>query len=109
MVLGVAGTNSSFGKKADVDAEDLFIDIGATNSEEAKKVVPLGSYIIHDTDMVELLDDKLRIAALYREKYPESSLQELSEIISIETNNPITKSGLNHRLKKISEFAKKIQ
>ena len=59
VVLGVAGTNSSLGKKADVDAEDLFIDIGATNSEEAKKVVPLGSYVIHDTDMVELLDDKV--------------------------------------------------
>ncbi|MBE6143833.1 MAG: M42 family metallopeptidase [Erysipelotrichaceae bacterium] len=59
VVLGVAGTNSSLGKKADVDAEDLFIDIGASNIEEAKKVVPLGSYVIHDTDMVELLDDKV--------------------------------------------------
>lgn len=59
VVLGVAGTNSSLGKKADVEAEDLFIDIGATNSEKAKKVVPLGSYVIHNTDMVELLDDKV--------------------------------------------------
>lgn len=59
VVLGVAGTNSSLGKKADVDAEDLFIDIGAANGEEAKKVVPLGSYVIHDTDMVELLDNKV--------------------------------------------------
>ena len=59
IIPGVAGTNSGLSKKADVDAEDLFIDIGASSSEEAKKVVPLGSYVIHDTDMVELLDDKL--------------------------------------------------
>ena len=62
-IPGVAGTNSSLNKKADVDQEDLFIDIGAANKEEAQKVVPLGSYVIHDTDMVELLDDKLAARA----------------------------------------------
>ena len=63
VVLGVAGTNSSLNKKETVDQEDLFIDIGASNKEEAQKAVPLGSYVIHDTDMVELLDDKLAARA----------------------------------------------
>ena len=59
IVNGVCGTTSAIDKKSDVDAEDLYIDIGATSSEEAKKAVPLGSYVIHDTDMMELLDEKL--------------------------------------------------
>lgn len=63
VVLGVCGTNSSLNKKSDVDAEDLFIDIGVSSKEEAMKVAPLGSYVIHDTDMVELLDDKLSARA----------------------------------------------
>ena len=33
------------------------------------------------------------------------SLKELAEIISLETNKPITKSGLNHRLRKIKDLA----
>ena len=65
--------------------------------------------LIKDNGCFELLDDKLKEVCVYRERYPESSLQELSEIISLETNNYITKSGLNHRLKKISEFANKIK
>ena len=64
---------------------------------------------IKESGCFDLLDDKLKLVAIYREKYPESSLQELSEIISLETNNYITKSGLNHRLKRISEFAKKMK
>ncbi len=57
----------------------------------------------------ELLDDKLKEAMIYRKKYPEVSLKELSEIISLETGKNITKSGLNHRLRKIKELAEKIK
>ena len=57
----------------------------------------------------ELLDEKTREALEYRKKYPETSLKELSEIISIETGKPITKSGLNHRFRKIKELATKFQ
>ncbi len=58
---------------------------------------------------LEVLDDKLKEACEYRLKYPEASLIELSEIISIETNKKITKSGLYHRLKKIMKIAAKIE
>lgn len=61
----------------------------------------------HDLD--DLLDEKIREVMEYRIKYPESSLQELSDIISRETGNKITKSGLNHRFRKIKEFAANIK
>ena len=61
--------------------------------------------IIEDNLGTSLLDDKTQEALEYRKKYPEASLKELSEIISIETGNPITKSGLNHRFRKIKELA----
>ena len=65
--------------------------------------------IIRDNMGVELLDDKTKEALIYREKYPEASLKELSEIISMETGNKITKSGLNHRFRKIKDLAEKFE
>lgn len=65
--------------------------------------------IILDNGCRDLLDDKLILVLEYRLKYPESSLQELSEIITYETGKNITKSGLNHRFRKIREMAEKIQ
>ncbi|MBQ2639989.1 MAG: DNA-binding protein WhiA [Bacilli bacterium] len=61
--------------------------------------------IIEENMGTSLLDDKTKEALEYRKKYPESSLKELSEIISIETGNKITKSGLNHRFRKIKDLA----
>lgn len=63
---------------------------------------------LEKADVFELLDEKVKEVGIYRKKYPEASLQELSEIISVETGNSITKSGLHHRLKKIHELAEKI-
>lgn len=65
--------------------------------------------IIEETSSIDLLDDKTRETLEYRKKYPEASLKELSEIISLETNKPITKSGLNHRLRKIKELADRLE
>ena len=64
---------------------------------------------LEEAGVFNLLDDKVKEVAKYRKKYPEASLQELSEIISIETESPITKSGLHHRLKKIHDMCLKIQ
>ena len=61
--------------------------------------------IIEENMGTDLLDDKTKEALYYRKKYPEASLKELSKIISLETNKPITKSGLNHRFRKIKELA----
>jgi len=58
---------------------------------------------------IEFLDDKIKEACEYRLKYPETSLLELSKIISLETNSNITKSGLNHRFRKIRDIANRLK
>ena len=86
------------------------------NCEQANvdKIVMAASNQIKDIQKIsdicglDILDDKERIVAEYRLKYKEASLLELSEIISLETNNKITKSGISHRMKKIQEVAKRI-
>lgn len=65
--------------------------------------------VIEENMGLNLLDDKTKEALEYRKKYPEASLKELSEIISLETGKPITKSGLNHRFRKIKELAIKFE
>lgn len=65
--------------------------------------------VIEEAGGLDLLSDKEQIAATYRLKYPEASLVELSEIISLETDTPLTKSGLYHRFNKIKELANKIR
>ena len=87
------------------------------NCEQANvdKIIETASKQVRDIELIEkvsgldLLDKKTREAAIYRLKYKEASLVELSEIISMETGNKITKSGLHHRFKKINELATKIQ
>ncbi len=76
---------------------DKVIQTAATQLEQIK--------IIEENDGLMLLDDKTKEAVDYRKKYPEASLKELAEIMSIETGKSITKSGLNHRLRKIKELA----
>lgn len=75
-----------------------------TSSKQIKDIE-----IIKENDMYDLLDDKLKVVIDYRLKYPEVSLQELSEIMSIELDKKITKSGLNHRFNKIKEVATKLK
>ena len=62
---------------------------------------------LEDNDLMILLDDKTKEIIEYKKKYPETSLSELSNIVSIETNKPITKSGINHHLRKINELVNK--
>lgn len=57
---------------------------------------------------LEILSDKEKEVAIYRKKYPEVSLTDLSRIMSVETSKKITKSGVYHRLNKIKEVADKI-
>ena len=58
---------------------------------------------------LDLLNDNEREVATYRMKYKEASLLELSEIITYETGKRITKSGINHRIKKIKDLADRIR
>ena len=64
---------------------------------------------LREYDMLDLLDEKIKLVIDYRLKYPEASLAELSEIISDESGNKITKSGLNHRFRKIKEIVSQLE
>lgn len=58
-------------------------------------------------DLVGLLDENVREAIKYREAYPETSLQELADIISTETGRQIGKSGINHYFIKVKKLVEK--
>lgn len=61
---------------------------------------------LRETRDFDLLDERIKDICIYKEKYPESSMAELAEIISSETERPITKSCINHRFRKIKEMLK---
>lgn len=63
---------------------------------------------LQELDMLDTLDDKLKEVIKYRLNYPEASLQELATIMSEDLNTTITKSGLNHRFRKIKEILNKV-
>ena len=63
---------------------------------------------IKDKIGLDAIDEKLKEVIVYREKYPEVSLTELSYIINSELDKKITKSGLSHRFRRIHEIADRI-
>ena len=63
---------------------------------------------LREYDLMDLIDDKLKIVIEYREKYPEASLSELSSVMERD-GIKITKSGLNHRFRKIREIIQNIE
>ncbi len=62
---------------------------------------------LKEHDLLDLLDDKIKMVIEYKEKYPETTMNELSYIISMETNIKITKSCINHYFRKIKELVNK--
>ncbi len=62
---------------------------------------------LKSNDLLSLFDDTTKIVIEYREKYPEVSLKELADIISMETDYTIGKSGVNHHFIKIKNLVKK--
>ena len=75
-----------------------------TASNQIRDIEKLREY-----DMIDLIDEKLKMVIDYRVRYPEASLADLSDIISRETGNNISKSGLNHRFRKIREIVSNIE
>lgn len=60
---------------------------------------------VRDTVGLESLSDGLREAAEIRLKNPDMKLKDIGELL----NPPVGKSGVNHRLRKISELAQKLR
>ena len=62
---------------------------------------------LEDNNLQILFDDRRKEIIEYKKKYPDTSLAELAKIITLETDKPITKSGINHHFRKINELVSK--
>lgn len=59
---------------------------------------------LEENDLIDLLDERIKEVIEYRKKYPETSYNELAEIISLETGKQIGKSGINHYFIKMNKL-----
>ncbi len=84
------------------NCEQANVDKSLASSSEQLELINR----LKETHDFDLLDDRIKTICIYKEKYPESSMAELAEIISAETEKPITKSCINHRFRKIKEMLK---
>ena len=62
---------------------------------------------LEKNDLIDLLDDNQRLVIEARKKYPEASYQELADILSLETDYKVGKSGINHQFIKLSSIVNK--
>lgn len=74
---------------------------------KSSKVILDNIKYLEDNDLLMLLDDRSKEIIEYKKKYPDTSLGEIAEIITMETNKSITKSGINHHFRKINALVKK--
>ena len=59
---------------------------------------------LKENDLLDLLDERVRLVADYRLRYPDVSYQELASIISLETDYKVGKSGVNHHFRTIRKI-----
>ncbi len=59
---------------------------------------------LEENNLMRTIDEKTQMVLMYRKKYPEVSYQELANIISLETDYKVGKSGINHHLRKLKEI-----
>lgn len=86
-----------------VNCDSANLDKTVAASEKSRRDI---EYII-ETAGLESLSAELRETALLRLENPESSLSELCGMLS--GDKPISRSGLNHRLKKLSQIAEELK
>lgn len=74
-----------------------------------KKTIIAANAQLQDIELIEKyhvdLNEKLKQVIYLRKTYPDASLVELLEQFELEFGETITKSGLNHRFKKIKDLA----
>lgn len=61
--------------------------------------------MIYDDHKYDGLDQKLKDVVAIRMEHPDSSLNELAEILGQNTGKPVSKSGMKHRFVKLHEIA----
>lgn len=78
-------------------------NIGKTVSAAQKQIEDIK--VLMSSDKYKYIPDNLKEIAELRIKYPEATLKELGELLT----EPLGKSGVNHRLRKLSELADAIK
>lgn len=96
----VRDINNSVNRMQNCDLANMNKTVNAS----AKQVEDIN--IIEERLGLENLDEKLRTVAYARLKYPESALKEIAELIE---DGKLSKSGLNHRFRKIAQIAKELR
>jgi len=114
--LGVVGANNALFKFEDVRiVRDMRNSVNRiVNCETANLNKTISASVrqmesikyIDETEGLDSLPDKLREIAIIRLKYPEVALKELGEMLP---SGKLSKSGVNHRLKKIEEIASSLK
>lgn len=90
---------NSINRQVNCEAANITKTVNAANKQIEDILLLQKSYGLSN------LPDNLRQMAEVRLEHPDSSLQELGEYL----NPPVGKSGVNHRLRKLSELAEKIR
>ena len=114
--LNIIGANNALFKFEDVRiVRDMRNSVNRiVNCETANLNKTIGASVrqvenieyIQNTSGLEILPDKLREIAEIRVTYPEASLKEIGELLP---SGPLSKSGVNHRLKKINTIAESLR
>ena len=84
-----------------LNCDNANLDKTVTAAQEQLEAI----HALENSGMMKDLPEKLQQTAALREKHPELTLSELAQ----EFTPPITKSCLNHRLRKILDLAGKIK
>ena len=117
--LSVIGANESMFRYEDIRIKRDFnnsinrlINIEIANERKtltaANKMIKDIEFIRENRDF-DLLDQKLKDTIVLRESFPDASLNELIIEYKKMTGEPLSKSGMNHRLIKIKELADQIR
>ena len=79
-------------------------NINKTIDAAAKQIANI--HFIDERVGLDHLPPKLKEIAVLRVEYPEISLKELGDIVP---SGPISKSGINHRIRKINDYAEQLR
>lgn len=96
----VRDINNSVNRMQNCDLANMNKTVNAS----AKQVEDIN--IIAERLGLENLDDKLRVVAEARLRYPEYPLKEIAEVVE---DGKLSKSGLNHRFRKIAKIANELR
>ncbi len=91
--------SNSVNRRVNCEAANIVKTVNAANRQVAD------IELIKEKKGISALPENLREAAVLRLEHPDATLSELSQMM----NPPIGKSGMNHRLRKLSEIAEEIR